>query len=101
MFDPIIPHHGARLVGKRIKSSGIIQTTGKVMYVVGFYPVVFHSAFQRCPPPADTNTRIIQVADFIMGNVDTADVSRTDPHAPPVFIGHIGDQIIFNGNVRA
>jgi len=36
-----------------------------------------------------------------MGNVDTADVSRTDPHAPPVFIGHIGDQIIFNGNVRA
>lgn len=54
----------------------------------------FHSAFQRCPPPADTNTRIIQVTDFIMGNVDTADVSRTDPHAPPVFIGHIGDQII-------
>ena len=101
MFDPIIPHHGARLIGKRIKSSGIIQTTGKVMYIVGFYPVVFHSAFQGCPSPADTNTRIIQVADFIMGNVDTADVSRTDPHAPPVFIGHIGDQIIFNGNVRA
>ena len=41
MFDPIIPHHGARLVGKRIKSSGIIQTTGKVMYVSGCFSFRF------------------------------------------------------------
>ena len=101
MLDPVIPHHRARLAGKCIKSSGIIQPTGKMMYIVSFYPVIFHSALQRGPSPPYTNARIVQVADFIMGNIDTAHVSRTDTHTPPIFISHIRYQVIFNSDIRA
>ena len=52
MFNPVIAHHGAGLVGEGIKSSCIIQPPGKVVDVIGFNPIAPHSAFQQGPYPS-------------------------------------------------
>ncbi len=53
MFDPIIPHHGARLVGKRIKSSGILTNDGQSDVCSGLLSGWLAFRFPRCPSPTD------------------------------------------------
>ena len=68
--------------------------------VIGFNPIAPHSAFQQGPSPAHTDTWIIDVADFIMYDMDILYISGSDAYTSPIFIGHFLNQVVPYGDSR-
>ena len=96
MFNPVFGNLPVGLCRQGVNASHIVHILGKMMDVVCINPVVFHAIDGFCPAPAHTNTGIVQMADFIVFDVNIVCISNANAHATPVFVGTVGDQVIFD-----
>src|SRR5574344_597461 len=99
--DCVIFDHGTRLVAERIYPGCVIHVFRVVSDFVAFHVIVSHSAWLLVPAPAETDTCVGNITDFIIIDHDISYYASTDSYASPVFIGDIIQLIAGNAQTVA
>ena len=89
---------GAWLRTEGVNARAVVIPPSEMMDAIQGDEIIAHDVRARCPSPSHGDGGIGNVFHFIMLDGSLTGIADADAHASPIFVGHIGHEVVADGH---